>query len=262
MAASLIGGLIAGGFAASSIRVSDPDATTRKALDRQFPVSVMDDNRACAAAVDVVVLAVKPQVMKQVATELADTAASHAPLFLSIAAGIRVLDLKRWLATEGAIVRTMPNTPALVQTGATGLYANAAVRSQQRQWAEAIMNTVGITVWVDIESDLDTVTAISGSGPAYYFQLMEWMVDAAKQMGLSDEAARQLTLQTALGAARMAIESGESPAVLRARVTSPGGTTEAALHSMQANGVAALIATAITAARDQAVVIGEQFGAE
>ncbi len=264
MASSLIGGMIREGcYAPAAITVSDPDKNTREALKERFSVVVMDDNCACAETVDVIVLAVKPQIVKQVAMELALISAPRVPLFVSIVAGIRALHLKRWLALpHGAVVRAMPNTPALIQLSATGMYADAAVNPRQRRQAEEIMNSIGISVWFNDESDLDTVTAVSGSGPAYYFQLMEWMVDAAKQLGLSDAAARRLVLQTALGAARMALESGESPSVLRERVTSPGGATEAALQSLHGNDVMGFISQAISAARARAIALGDEFGAE
>ncbi len=184
------------------------------------------------------------------------------PLVISIAAGIRTPDLARWLGADTAIVRAMPNTPALVQSGATGLFANAHVRDQQRDLAETILRAVGLTLWVEQEDQLDLVTALSGSGPAYFFLVMEALQEAASKLGLPAETARLLALQTAFGASRMALESDEDAAALRQRVTSPGGTTEQALRVLEEGGLRNLMEQALTAAARRSRELADQFGAQ
>jgi len=260
MATSLIGGLVADGTPPGSIRVSDPDTARINALVERFGVQASADNAEVAARCATVVLAVKPQIMGTVVRELAPALAEHAPLLVSIAAGVREADINRWAGGDMAIVRTMPNTPALVGCGATALYANAEVDAGQRERAETILKAVGITIWVDDEGQLDAVTALSGSGPAYYFLLMEIMQATGEAMGLDAEAARRLTLQTALGAARIANENDEPPAVLRERVTSPGGTTERALVTMREGGIDKVVADGIRGARQRSIELGEALG--
>ena len=228
MARSLIGGLIEAGHPKKNLIATDPNETARAQLTTLFGIQTLADNQQAAQQADVIILAVKPQQLQDVCKLLAD-AVQHRPLILSIAAGIRIGDIDRWLGGGLPIVRTMPNTPALVQTGASGLYANAKVTPAQKTLAENILRAVGITIWVEQERLLDAVTAVSGSGPAYFFMLMEAMVSAGQQLGLDAQQSRLLTLQTALGAAKMAMESPDTCAQLRAKVTSPGGTTEAAL---------------------------------
>ena len=242
MATSLIGGLVANGTSPGSIWVSDPDTPKLDDLVRRFGVNAAADNGGVASRCATVVLAVKPQIMHTVVQELAPVLGEHAPLLVSIAAGVREADINRWAGGDMAIVRTMPNTPALVGCGATALCANAKVDTGQRDHADAILKAVGITIWVDDEAQLDAVTALSGSGPAYYFLLMEIMQATGEAMGLDADAARRLTLQTALGAARIANESDEPPGVLRERVTSPGGTTERALVTMRDGGIDKVVA--------------------
>jgi pyrroline-5-carboxylate reductase len=179
---------------------------------------------------------------------------------MSIAAGIRSTDLDRWLGGNRAIVRSMPNTPSLVGTGAAGLFANDKVSQELRDAAESIMRAVGVAIWVENEDDIDAVTAISGSGPAYYFQMMEIMENIAREMGLSPANAHLLTLQTALGAARMAIESSDSAEILKQKVTSPGGTTEAALNSLEQGKIRELYATAVEAARQRSKELANMLG--
>lgn len=252
MARSLIGGLIAGGIAPGQIRVAEPDAARRDELASAFGVLTSEDNVAVAGDVEVLVLAVKPQVMRQVVTGLApgfDT--SSAPLLISIAAGVRAGSIARWLTHPQALVRAMPNTPALVRSGATALYATPEVSEEQRSRAESIMRAVGQTLWIHDEALMDAVTALSGSGPAYFFLFMEALEQAACELGLDPDAARLLTLETAQGAARMALSSDEGPAQLRERVTSPGGTTEAALGVFAEGGFGALVARAVRAANDR-----------
>ncbi|MCK8516649.1 pyrroline-5-carboxylate reductase [Methylonatrum kenyense] len=260
MARSLIGGLLADGLGADAIRVAEPDAGRRQALGADFGITTVEDNMQAAQNADVVVLAVKPQVMRQVADELAHTIGDGSILVLSIAAGLRAQDLTRWLGPDAAVVRAMPNTPSLVRAGATGLFANANVSDSQRSLAESLMRAVGLTCWVDNEQQLDAVTAVSGSGPAYFFLLMEMIESAGIELGLEPETARLLTIETAIGAARMALESDHDPQTLRRLVTSPGGTTEAAINSLEDADIRALLKRAVTAAANRADELGQQFG--
>ena len=248
MARSLIGGLIARGHAASSIHVSEPHAELRDALARDFAVNTYSGNSQAAGHAAVWVFAVKPQVMKTVCEDLAQTAQAQQPLVISIAAGITSGQLERWLGGALAVVRTMPNTPALLGAGATGMFANRKASTSQRRIAEGLLQAAGLTVWLDDEARMDAVTALSGSGPAYVFLLAEAMQAAGQAQGLPPEAARVLALQTIFGAARMLNESGEPAALLRQRVTSPGGTTQAALETFEAGGFRSLVEQAITAA--------------
>jgi pyrroline-5-carboxylate reductase len=260
MAASIIGGLIADGYAADCIHVTDPDADKCAALVDHFGIQVETDNNSAVARAQAVVLATKPQVLNEVCAAMADAVQQHQPLIISIAAGIRSTDIDRWLGGNTAIVRTMPNTPALVQCGATGLFANARVSDQQRELAESIMRAVGITLWLEDEAQLDAVTALSGSGPAYFFYVMEAMESAGASLGLGADAARLLAIQTAFGAAKLALESVEDPATLRERVSSPGGTTERALSVLREGGLEALFIEALQAAKDRATELADQLG--
>ncbi len=260
MATSLIGGLITDGRDPASIYVTDIDTAKLEALSNAFRVQTSTDNEEAVSLARTVVLAVKPQAMAPVVKGVAVPGKAHRPLFVSIAAGVREPDIARWLGYDAAIVRSMPNTPALVGSGATALYANPFVSDEQRSLAESVLRAVGLTLWVDDENLLDVVTALSGSGPAYYFLLMETMERTGISMGLSKDHARMLTIQTAFGAAKMALESSDSPATLRTRVTSPGGTTERALDTLMAGGMEHLIRDALEAARDRAVELGLEFG--
>ena len=260
MGASLIGGLVATGTPPDAIWVSDPDTPKLGDLKSRFGVNAGSDNDSVASRCATVVLAVKPQIMQAVVQDLAPVLGAHRPLLVSIAAGVREAHINRWAGGGMAIVRTMPNTPALVGCGATALFANDRVDAGQRDRADAILRAVGITIWVDDEAQLDAVTALSGSGPAYYFLLMEIMQATGEAMGLDADAARRLTLQTALGAARIANESDESPAVLRERVTSPGGTTERALLMMRDGGIDRVVADGIQGARQRSIELGDAFG--
>ena len=260
MAASLIGGLVANGTPPGTIWVSDPETPKLDDLGRRFGVNVSGDNGVVASRCATLVLAVKPQIMRPVVQALAPVLGEHRPLLVSIAAGVREADIDRWAGGGMAIVRTMPNTPALVGCGATALHANARVEPGQRERAGAILEAVGITVRVDDEAQLDAVTALSGSGPAYYFLLMEIMQATGEAMGLDADAARRLTLQTALGAARIANESDEPPAVLRERVTSPNGTTERALVTMREGGIDKVVADGIHGARRRSIELGDALG--
>lgn len=248
MARSLIGGLLKTGMAASNLSVAEPRAEARQALGREFGVTCFAENRLAAAEADVLVLAVKPQIMPAIHAELQDTLARRRPLLISIAAGVRLDQLERWFGHTLPIVRCMPNTPALIGAGATGLCANRRVSPEQRAQAQHIMDAVGMTRWLDDESLMDTVTAISGSSPAYFFAMVEALEDAAFAQGMPREAARALAAQACLGAGRMLTESGEDPGVLRQQVTSPNGTTQAALESLSADRFHQVIAHAVTAA--------------
>ena len=232
MAASLIGGLIADGYPPDRIRVADPYHHV------EFPRTYM----------------------ATVARALGPELGRDRPLVVSVAAGIRTDDLGRWLGTGLPLVRCMPNTRALVQSGATALFATPAVSEAQRELAESILRAVGLTLWLDDEDLMDAVTALSGSGPAYFFLLMEAMAAAGEELGLDADAARLLTLQTAFGAAKMALESDEGPGQLRARVTSPGGTTERALAAFENGGFRELVTAALRAARDRSRELAEQLG--
>jgi pyrroline-5-carboxylate reductase len=262
MAASLIGGLIADGYKPHRIIASDPDSEKLADLSARYGVQSAADNASAVEQADIVVLAVKPQFLRQVATELAPAIKKSAPLVVSIAAGIREASLKRWLGSDIALVRTMPNTPAMIQAGATVLHAGDDVTSEQRDLAETILRSVGLTVWVDDEAKMDAVTALSGSGPAYFFLIMEAMEQAATELGIPPDKARLLTLQTALGAARMAIESSDGPGVLREKVTSPGGTTERALSILEQGEIRNLFSKALAGARDRSVELSEMLGNE
>jgi len=260
MATSLLGGLISDGFAAENIWVSEPDETRREDIAARFDVHTGGDNIELVNTVDVVVLAVKPQMLHEVCQDIADAVQGSKPLIVSVAAGIRAEDIDRWLGDENAIVRTMPNTPALVKSGATALYANERVTDEQHELAEAIMRAVGLTLWVDEESLMDAVTAVSGSGPAYFFLLIELIQESGTKLGLPEETARLLAVQTAFGAAKMALESPDGCDQLRARVTSPGGTTEKAISILEEGGIAGLFERALTGARDRAAELADQLG--
>ncbi|MDZ7661808.1 pyrroline-5-carboxylate reductase [Thiohalophilus sp.] len=259
MARSLVGGLCQSGLPPASLHVSEPDDTRRQALHDDFGISVHGDNQTVVDACEVVVLAVKPQRLKDVITTL-QTRADDGKLYLTIAAGIRTDSLQQWLGGERAIVRAMPNTPALVQSGATGLYANNYVTNQQKDLAESILRAVGLTVWVTEEAQMDAVTALSGSGPAYFFMVMEMMEQAAVKLGLPTDTARLLTLQTAFGAARLALEIEEDPAQLRRNVTSPGGTTEQAIRALQDHDIQQMFEQALQAAHDRARELADELG--
>ncbi len=260
MARSLIGGLIAGGVPANQICASDPVATQREGLASSLGIRVTAANTQAAAGANVLVLAVKPQEMRTVAQELASALAPRAPLVISVAAGIRANDLTRWLGGV-AVVRTMPNRPALYGQGATGMFATGSVTPAQRELAGHVMSAVGVSVWVEQESQLDVVTAVSGSGPAYFFLLMEMLERAGVELGLPEAASRELAIATAWGSAYMAHhDRATTAAVLREQVTSKGGTTEAALKHLEAHQVRAIFAGAIKAAADRSAELAAMFG--
>ena len=262
MASSLVGGLIADGWDPARIRVADTSTQRLQQLSEQYPITTTTSNRDAADHASVIVLAVKPQIIKSVALELADIVSQQQPLLISIAAGIPAAALENWLGEAAAIVRTMPNTPAMVQGGATALYANACVSEDQRSTAESILRAVGIAIWVEDEAQMDAVTALSGSGPAYFFLFMEALQAAGQELGLPESTARLLALQTAFGAAKMALESNEDAATLRHQVTSPGGTTEHAIRTFQEGGFEALISKALLAAADRSRELAAESGNE
>lgn len=259
MASALIGGLVADGYAADKIWVSDLDEKKCQQLQEHFKIRIAADNNAVARDSDVLVLAVKPQVMKTVCMDLRNALTPAKTVLLSVAAGIKTDTIGGWCGEQCAIIRAMPNTPALVQAGATALYANKNTSGAQRDLAENIVRAVGVAVWVGQESHMDIVTALSGSGPAYFFLVMEVMQKAAIALGLPTEQARLLTLQTALGAARLAMEADDDVAVLRQRVTSPGGTTEQAIKTFVEGNIESLFADAIKAAANRSQTLSSEF---
>lgn len=262
MASALIAGLANKLTAGANIHVADPSAEALARLQQQFGVSTAAQADATAAAADVIVLAVKPQAMRAVAAQLLPLLApGHQPLIVSIAAGIRGADLSRWLGGYRAIVRCMPNTPALIGMGITGMVATAGVSAAQKQAADDILRAVGPTVWLDDEAQIDAVTAVSGSGPAYVFYFIEAMQQAAQEMGLSAEQGKQLAMATFTGAAQLAQQSEEPVTLLRERVTSKGGTTYAALTSMEEAGVKPAIISAMKAAAARGREMGDELGA-
>jgi pyrroline-5-carboxylate reductase len=260
MAGSLIGGLITDGWNPSSIRVADTDTRQLERLSQRFPIKTTSDNNHAVKGADVVVLAVKPQVMEGVTQALAASISKERPLVISIAAGIPEAALRQWLGDKTAIVRCMPNTPAMVQSGATGMYANPFVTDEQRSIAESILRAVGIVIWVDDEAMMDAVTALSGSGPAYIFLFIEALQASGRELGLAEETAYLLALQTVFGAAKMALESPEDATTLRQRVTSPGGTTERAIHAFHEGGFENLVSKALHAAAERSRELAKEFG--
>lgn len=248
MARSLIGGLIAQGLSPASIRVAEPVPPLREALQRDFAVAVFETGAQAIAAADIWVLATKPQVLRPVCESLSVQAQASKPLVVSIAAGITSTQIGRWLGGGIKVVRTMPNTPALLGAGITGLFADDSVSPGERRFSETLLAAAGKTVWIDDEAQMDAVTAVSGSGPAYAFLLAEAMIDAGIAEGLPADTARSLALQTLLGAARMLTEADVDAAELRRRVTSPNGTTQAAIDIFEAGGFRTLVTQAIHAA--------------
>ncbi|MFZ2314818.1 MAG: pyrroline-5-carboxylate reductase [Gammaproteobacteria bacterium] len=260
MGLSLIGGLIKDQHPPSHIIAADPSVEKLTQLEQRFSIKTTSDNKAAVIAADVVIFAVKPQYFANVAKELAPIMQDHHPLVISIAAGIRISHIQHWLGDHIAIVRSMPNTPALIGCGATALYANDYVSAEQRNLAESMLRAVGITIWLEKEALMDTVTALSGSGPAYFFLMMESLQAAAEEMGLPTETARLLTLQTALGAARIAMESNSDLTELRQHVTSPGGTTEKAISVLEENNIRELFKKTLAAAKSRSEELAEILG--
>ena len=258
MAGALLGGLLQKGYAATDLSVVEIDASARERLTARFGVSAVPAAGAETAASEVILLAVKPQQLRTVAQGLRPLLSAQ--LVISIAAGIRTEDLSRWLAGYARIVRVMSNTPALILAGVSALYAMPSVDAEVRACAQGILAAVGSTLWVEREDLLDAVTAVSGSGPAYVFYFIEALEQAASELGLPAAAARRLSLETFLGASRLAGGSAEAPAVLRARVTSKGGTTERALASMESNHVKSRIVDAVRSAAQRSRELGEELG--
>lgn len=260
MGASLIGGLITSGYPANQITAADPDAEKRTVMVNRHGIAAYDENVTAIRGASAVVLAVKPQVLKETLQPLAAALRTSGSVLISVAAGIRTDTIAGWLGSQAAVVRAMPNTPALIRAGATGLYANNQVSTQQRQLADTILQAVGVTLWLDDEALMDAVTAISGSGPAYFFLFIEALEQTGQDLGLSREQSRLLALQTAYGAACMARESDTDPATLRERVTSKGGTTEEAIKRLRDGGLENLVRQAATAARDRSRELSETVG--
>lgn len=260
MGGSLIGGLLANGYNKDFICGSDPDSKQRNKLKDRYDIEVYEDNVKALTGTEVVVLAVKPQVMQSTLTGIAEVLTGRQVLIISIAAGIRISSINHWLGESHPIVRAMPNTPALIRAGVTALCTTTTVSSLQREISESIMRSVGTVVWVDDEASMDAVTALSGSGPAYFFLLMEVLEQAARELDLPTEKARLLILETALGAAKMAVESNNDAATLRRQVTSPGGTTEQALEILQEGNIENLFIRAVKAAHHRSIELAETLG--
>ena len=251
MAYAIISGLINNDFSAENIKISDTNESLLSLRKKEFNLEVFTDNSELVRHCDVIVLAVKPQMLSSVC-QLSKQALNSNTLIISIAAGVRVHDIDRWLGGDCAIVRTMPNTPALLNQGVTGMFANERVSDAQKELATSILNSVGQSLWVTDEVMLDAVTALSGSGPAYFFLMIESMSKAGVALGLDEKTAQSLSIQTAIGASMMASVSDESPRDLRANVTSPNGTTQAAIESFQDQNFDMIVAHAMRAAFDRA----------
>jgi len=260
MARALAGGLIQNGWEKSRLVMADPDPGQRQGAEQALGIATHGDNTIVAAKADILVLAVKPQVLAEVSRNIRAAVQTKRPLVISIAAGVRLNDLAHWLGSDLPIVRVMPNTAALIGSGASGMYANKDVSDEQRNAAESILRAVGVAIWVDDESLMDVVTAVSGSGPAYFFLAMEALEEAAVDAGLPAAQARLLALETAFGAAKMALEGHEEPALLRQRVTSPGGTTEQAVRVLEERGIRRMFRDAVSAAIQRADELARLFG--
>jgi pyrroline-5-carboxylate reductase len=258
MARALVGGLVASGFGHANLFIAEPDADRRQALATNWPdVFIGGDNHDVAAHSDCLVLAVKPQLMRDVCLDLADTVQLSRPLILSIAAGTHSRDIDSWLGGDLAVVRVMPNQPAVLLQGASGLYANQKTSADERGRATEIVSAVGSVVHVANEHEIDAVTAISGTGPAYFYLLIDEMIRAAETFGLDSQAAHKLVMDTARGSAALAAVSGESMEAMIAHVRSPGGTTAAAFEVFDRQGVRAIFAAAFHAARERAVELAQ-----
>ncbi|NND82039.1 MAG: pyrroline-5-carboxylate reductase [Gammaproteobacteria bacterium] len=259
MAASLIGGMATAGANHRQLMVYDPDATRCAQLQRDYGVHIAADNNALVTQSDVIVLAVKPQVLKQVLEPLGEVCRDKRPLILSIVAGIRIDSILRWLNCDLPVIRAMPNTPALVGLGATGMFANAAVSDQQRALAKTLLDAVGLSCWVKNESDIDAVTALSGSSPAYFMRFLEALIEAGTDAGLAADTSAALALQTMRGTAHLVGSSDQALAQLITNVTSPQGTTERALSALDSGGLKDLVKTAFSAAQQRAGELAEEL---
>ena len=259
MTRAIAGGLLDNGFSADNISIAEPNSEQRKALAKDLPgILVSDDNNEVASKADSVVLSVKPQVLAGVCRALSDTVTATRPLIISVAAGVRSSDIDKWLGGGHAVVRIMPNQPALLRKGISGIYANDSTSDEQLDAATRIISAVGNVVTVPTEADIDAVTAISGTGPAYFYLLIDMLAETGRDLGLDKAAATQLAIATASGAAALAETSSEPMDELIERVRSPGGTTVAALDSLLDDGVRDIFAKALTAARDRAVDLADQ----
>lgn len=259
MASAIIGGMIDSGHPATGITATSPSDAFLAPIHERYGIRTNTDNAAAVRDADVVVLAVKPQVMREVCEGLRDTLQRQRPLIVSVAAGIDAATLQAWMGGGTALVRCMPNTPSLVGAGAAGLYATPEVTAEQRTQASELLGAVGLVEWVEEESLLDAVTAVSGSGPAYFFLMLEAMEEAGVKLGLPAETARRLAIQTALGAARMAQESDLTPARLKRNVMSPGGTTERAVEHLEQAGLRTMMVDAMDACAARAREMGDEF---
>ncbi|MGM0915279.1 MAG: pyrroline-5-carboxylate reductase [Pseudomonadota bacterium] len=260
MAGAIIGGMIDSGFSPDDITATSPDDSMLAPLRERLGIHTSTDNAAAVAEADVVVLAVKPQIMHQVCEGMRDAIQARRPLIVSVAAGLPAETLERWLGGDLPLVRCMPNTPSLVGAGAAGLYANARVSEAQRRLATELMEAVGLVEWVDDEGLLEAVTAVSGSAPAYFFLMFEAMEEAGARLGLPADTARRLAMQTAFGAAKMAMASDKSPAELKRNVMSPGGTTERAIEHLEQAGLRTTLAEAMDACAARAREMADELG--
>ena len=259
MAYALIKGLLNNGFDANQINISDPNEELLRNRESELKVTTYSDNASLLSNSDVIFFAVKPQVLSSVCLELKGVVKSK-HLFVSIVAGIRSSDINRWLGGNFSLIRTMPNTPALFQSGVTGLFANELVDNEQKSLVSSILSSVGECFWVNEEKLIDAITAISGSGPAYFFLLMESMKQAGMALGLDEETANSLSIQTAYGASLMANKTGKDSRTLRAEVTSPNGTTQSAIESFQDQNFEGIVANATRAAYDRARELSNELG--
>lgn len=261
MASAIIGGLISQGYSSESITATSPDQTMLDAIQSRFGIQVSSDNIAAAQRADILVLAVKPQILQQVCAELRPAVDSRNPLILSIAAGIPLHSLQTWLGNHLPIVRAMPNTPAMIGCGATALYANPQVTQTQSHEVKNLLSSTGLVEWLPEESLMDAATAISGSAPAYFFLFFQAMEDAGVAQGLNRETARRLALQTGLGAASMALTASQDPEQLMRNVMSPQGSTERAIATFEAKGLRTIVTKAMQDCADRAKEMQAQFGA-
>ena len=259
MASAIIGGMLDNGYQAGNIWVSAPDDSHLQALRDRFGVSVTTDNRYCAQQADMVVLAVKPQVMAEVCRDIAPVVQNTRPLMVSIAAGLASDTLDGWLGGGLPLVRVMPNTPSLVGKGAAGLFANAAVTAEQKTMVQSVFESIGSALWVEDEEQLHGVTALSGSGPAYFFLMLEALEAAATEAGIAPKTARELAIQTMAGAAEMAARSEHDPAQLKRNVMSPGGTTERAINTFEDGGMRDLVQKAYNAAFERSQEMSKEL---
>ena len=257
MASAIIGGLVKQGFNPQDIFASDLNQDALHNLKASFGIQLCQNNQELIQQAQVVVLSVKPQVLKVVCDDIKDSIQQNNNLVISIAAGLEISTIEKWLGGNIPMIRCMPNTPALVQTGASGLFANVLCSQEQKDFAKKLFDAIGISVWVDSENDIHSVTAISGSGPAYYFLFMQAMIEAGIKQGLTEKAATDLTVQTALGAAKMMAASDESAESLRKKVTSPGGTTEQAILSFEKNQLLDIVDQAMQACADKSVELSK-----